>query len=60
MPKQMGMFTEAEMREIVARRPGGVIHQTFDLIIRHVSRTTNYYRRHSDGSWTNYDCKTDG
>lgn len=30
------------------------------LIVRRVGATTNYYCRESDGSWTNYDCKSDG
>lgn len=28
--------------------------------IRYGKSTINYYTQHSDGSWTNYDCKTVG
>ena len=31
---------------------------TNGLIVRHVGRTINYYCKHDDGSWTNYNCKT--
>lgn len=27
-------------------------------IVRQVGKTVNYYRQHSDGSWTNYNCRT--
>ena len=32
----------------------GILH----TIIRTNSRTINYYRKMYDGSWLNYDCKT--
>jgi hypothetical protein len=27
-------------------------------VVRLVGRTMNYYRKESDGSWTNYHCRT--
>ena len=28
------------------------------LIVRHVGSTYNYYHVESDGTWTNYNCRT--
>lgn len=52
----IGQYTEEEMFEMTS------IHDTIDLkrglILRVRGNTHNYYQRESDGSWTNYDCKT--
>ena len=52
-----GMYTHDEMMKM-----GNIISSVENLnrglIIRKVGKTVNYYSRHSDGSWTNYNCRT--
>lgn len=56
--KQQGQYSHAEFLIMYAKRGS-----TFDVVNGHATihygkETTNYYYQHSDGSWTNYDCKT--
>ena len=53
----IGQYTN---EELTAMR--GIISSVNQLnagyIVRKIGSTVNYYRRESDGSWTNVDCKT--
>lgn len=51
----IGQYTEAEMLSM-----SGLHMDKFQegLILRVIGSTYNYYRKESDGSWTNYNCKT--
>jgi len=53
----IGQYTNDEMMAM-DRIISSVRILTRGFIIRKVSKTVNFYRRESDGSWTNYDCKT--
>ena len=52
-----GQYTHEEMMNM-----GNIISSVKQAhngrITRNVGNTYNYYMQHSDGSWTNYDCKT--
>ena len=52
-----GQYTTEELKTM-----GHIISTVTQMldgfIIRHVGHTVNYYTQHSDGSWTNYSCKT--
>jgi hypothetical protein len=54
----IGQFTEAEFFEKYdrAQYKGGKLSD--GLVWLRFGATINYYRRESDGSWTNYDCRT--
>ena len=53
----IGMYTEDElfaMKGIVSSAK-----MMYDgYVVRKIGSTYNYYRKESDGSWTNYNCKT--
>lgn len=53
----IGQYTDEEMKNM-----SGIISTvkgaTNGHIIRHIGNTVNYYRQHSDSSWTNYNCRT--
>ncbi len=52
-----GQYTDKEMKDM------SIIstvkeYQNGYCIAKYGKHTFNYYRQESDGSWTNYDCKT--
>lgn len=54
--KIQGQLSDAEFK---AYYPHAKINYSKGLAtIRYGKYTTNYWVQHSDGSWTNYDCKT--
>lgn len=50
-----GMYTQ---EELFSMKGTITFNRRFDHAIRRLRNTVNYYYKHSDGSWTNYDCKT--
>lgn len=56
--KMIGQYTEVEFFEKYDRAPSKGINLSDGVAWIRISATTNYYCRESDGSWTNYDCKT--
>ena len=53
----IGQYTHKEMVSMK-----GIVSSVYQLeqglIVRKRGHTYNYYRKESDGSWTNYDCRT--
>jgi len=55
----IGQYTEEElfsMKGIISSAQ--LLYQ--GKVVRLIGKTYNYYIRESDGSWTNYDCRTKG
>ncbi len=52
-----GQYTDEEMKNMP-----GIISSVYQMnkgfIVRRIGKTINYYRQHTDASWTNYNCKT--
>lgn len=57
----IGQYTEAElfaMIEAAGESRSNLKYINGWACIRYGTSTYNYYRKCSDGSWLNYDCKT--
>ena len=53
----IGQYTEQEFFEMFDRQGfGKSINLTNGLAYITKGKTTNYYKREADGSWTNYNC----
>ena len=56
----IGQFSDDGFKEICKKAPVyKVDYLQGKAIVRYGRNTINYYVRHADGSWTNYDCRTD-
>lgn len=54
-----GQYTDEEMKDKIRRAHKKTLDNWLDgRVILQVGRTVNYYMQHSDGSWTNYNCRT--
>lgn len=54
----IGQLTDGEFVEKLSISGGNVDYITKKAVIRYGKYTYNYYVQHSDGSWTNTECKT--
>lgn len=54
----IGQYSDLEFRELLKDHSHDVDYLTMTAWISYGKYTTNYYRQESDGSWTNYHCKT--
>ena len=52
-----GMYTDQEFRRMYERATAKGNYTTGRAWTKN-GHTINYYHQHTDGSWTNYDCKT--
>lgn len=57
----IGQYSNEEFEAMVEK--AGIMRAKINYpnktaVIRYGRETHNYYHQHSDGSWTNYDCKT--
>lgn len=53
-----GMYTNEEFQQMYDNAHSKSIKLSEGKARITKGATTNYYVQHSDGSWTNYDCKT--
>lgn len=54
----IGQYSDLEFRELLKGHSHNVDYLTMTAWISYGKYTTNYYRQESDGSWTNYHCKS--
>lgn len=61
LTKIEGQYTDIEFQKMFQQQ-GGLFNNnkkaTGKAVLKYGRSTYNYYMQHSDGSWTNYDCKT--
>ena len=60
--KIQGQYTDSELQSMYQERVNDFNrsnkHVKNHVVLKFGNSTFNYYTQHSDGSWTNYDCKT--
>ena len=54
----IGQYSNKEFQSMLTSVRGQLDPVRGTAWIRYGKYTINYYQQHSDGSWTNYDCKT--
>jgi len=56
----IGQYTEQEFYRMYDSAIFKKINLSSGLAWIQKGKTTNYYRKEEDGSWTNYNCMTEG
>lgn len=54
----IGQYTEKEVMAMEDSKNSLLKLYLRGIIARQVGNTVNYYKKESDGSWTNYKCRT--